>query len=296
MKPEPHAHETLRPTVSPLRAGLNAPFDDLAPLSDRVRSAKVVALGSTVRHSHELLTLTHRAMRFLIDQHGFRALALEGDEGASIDLDSYVRAAGKGDPRAILTGARPFWRFEEILEAIYWLRARNERYPGDQIHVVHRRESPQEAPRHAGAEDVERRLADSVIAWHERTGDRIVYWGGLAHTANGLATSRNAGSHLKARFGSDYVSIALTFHHGSLPAPVGVSPADSIEAVLGTADLETYLVDLHDQPSDPVREWLETPAKARLIGPGIHELHGPSLRTWVDFIIHSRSITPAHPL
>src|SRR5215475_14760721 len=114
----------LAERVTSLRLDLDAPFDDLDPLTDRVRDAKVVALGSAVRQSHELLTLTHRVMRFLIDQHGFRSLALEGDEAASIDLDIYVRS-GEGDPLVILTQARPFWRFAEILDAVRWIRAHN---------------------------------------------------------------------------------------------------------------------------------------------------------------------------
>lgn len=36
-------------------------------------------------------------MQFLIEEHGFRSLALEGDEAASTDLDTYVRT-GDGDP------------------------------------------------------------------------------------------------------------------------------------------------------------------------------------------------------
>src|SRR5262249_26938635 len=173
----------LSERVTPLRLDLDAPLDDLDPLTDRVRDARVVALGSAVRQSHELLTLTHRVMRFLIEQHGFRALALEGDEAASIGLDTYVRT-GDGDPRATLARARPFWRFAEILDAVRWIRARNERNPGDQVRVVHMAASPREAMRQlADGEGIERHLADTSIAWHEQAGHRIVYWGGLAHTA-----------------------------------------------------------------------------------------------------------------
>src|SRR5688572_21850089 len=88
-----------------LKLDLDAPFDDLDPLTDRVGNAQVVALGSAARQSHELLTLTHRVMRFLIDRHGYRSLALEGDGTASIGLDTYVQS-GVGDPLAILANAR----------------------------------------------------------------------------------------------------------------------------------------------------------------------------------------------
>src|SRR5262245_16225429 len=95
----------LAERATSLTLELDAPFDDLDRLTDRVRNAKVVALGSTVRQSHELLTLTHRVMRFLVDRHGYRSLALEGDGTASIHLDNYVQS-GDGDPLAILAGAR----------------------------------------------------------------------------------------------------------------------------------------------------------------------------------------------
>ena len=282
--------------VTSLGLDLDAPYDDLDPLRDRVGKAKVVALGSAVRHSHELSTLTDRVMRFLIERHGFRSLALEGDEEASIKLDTWVRT-GEGDPLEILTGARPFWRFAEILEAVRWIRARNEGNPSDQVHIVHVAGEPFEATfQLASGQDIERRLADITIAWHEQTGHRIVYWGGLAHTANGLETGRNAGSHLRERFGSAYVSIALTFHHGSLLLPVEDPPGDYIEAVLGAVDLERYLIDIHGSWPEAVGEWLDAPAKTRLIGPGIHELRGTSLRTWFDFVLHSRCITPARGL
>src|SRR5262245_59129599 len=210
-------------------------------------------------------------MRYLIEQHGFRSLALEGDYAASFYLDTYART-GEGDPQAVLARARSFLRFTEILDAVRWLRTRNERNPGDEARVVHVAELPREAMRLASGEDPEQALADAAIAWRERTGHRIVYWGGLAHTANGLATGRNGGGHLQERLGPGYVSIALTFHHGSLPSPVDVPPADYLEAVLGAVDLETHLLDTGGRWPEPVRNWLDAPAKTRLIGPGTHEL------------------------
>jgi erythromycin esterase len=285
----------LTEQVTPLTLDLDAPFDDLGPLTARVREAKVVALGSAVRQSHELLTLTHRVVRFLIEQHGFRSLALEGDYAASFDLDTYVRT-GEGDPQAILARARLFLRFAEILDAVRWIRARNERNPGDQVRVVHLADLPHEAKRLASGDDFEQAGADAIVAWRERTGHRTVYWGGLAHTANGLASGKNAGSHLRARFDSGYVSVAMTFHHGSLPSPVDVPPDDYVEAVFGAVAPETYLLDIHGRWPESVAEWLDAPAKTRLIGPGVHELHGPPLRKWFDFVIHSRRVTPAHAL
>jgi len=50
-----------------------------------------------------------------------------------------------------------------------------------------------------------------------------------------------ASSYLRERFGYGYVSIGLTFHHGSLPSPVGEPPGDYIEAVLGAVGLDSAL-------------------------------------------------------
>jgi erythromycin esterase len=286
----------LAKQATPLSLDLEAPLDDLAPLTNRVRDAKVVALGSALRQSHELSTLTHRVMRFLIDEHGFRSLVLEGDEAASVDIDTYVRT-GKGDPKEILAGARSFLRFAEILEALRWIRERNQQNPADQVRIVHVAEQSHEAMRQlAGGEDIERRAADITITWHEQTGHRIVYWGGLAHTGLGMAMGKNAGSHLRERFGSGYVSIALTFHHGSIPSVLEHPPDDYVEAALGAVDLETYLLEVQGDWPGTVREWLNAPAKIPLIGPGVHELLAPSLWTCFDFIIHSQRVTPASSL
>ena len=142
--------------ATPLRLDLDAPFDDLAPLANRARDATVVALGSATRQSHELSLLTHRVMRFLIDEHGFRSLALKGDEAASIHLDTYIRT-GAGNPLAILAVACPFWWLVEILVAVRWIRARNQRNLSDPVRVVHVAEQPREATGQlAGSEDVER--------------------------------------------------------------------------------------------------------------------------------------------
>ncbi len=50
----------LAARVTSLRLDPETTFDDLGPLTDRVRDAKVVALGSAVRQSHELSALTQK--------------------------------------------------------------------------------------------------------------------------------------------------------------------------------------------------------------------------------------------
>ncbi len=289
---DPELTAELLKGMSPLRLDVDGPFDDLGPLSRRVQEAAVVALGSAVRTSHELLALMHRLLRFLVERHGYRSVALEGDENASAALDTYVRT-GVGDPRSILSHARVFLRFHEVLDAIRWIRARNQLRPDDPIHVVH---PSRPLPESAGRSEIESHLADTTVEWHERTGHRIVYWGGLAHTAVGLAEGSNAGAHLRGRLGFRYVSIALLFHHGRLEESFDAPPSDHVEAVLAATGIDHGLVAIADSWSGPVRRWLDSSARVRLVGPTARELRGPALRDWFDFVIHARGVTPARRL
>jgi erythromycin esterase len=161
-------------------------------------------------------------------------------------------------------------------------------------------------------------LAQNTIWWHEHTGDKIAYWGGIPHTAVGEArqvsfppatptTNRNAGSYLREHFGPSYVSVGFTFHHGTvrlgstsntIPAP---SPGRT-DSLLGRGAPDAYLLDLHVEQG-PARAWLDAPATLRLIGPRYdprddanHHMTGGSLADWFDLIVHHRQATPTRPL
>ncbi|MGP4021284.1 erythromycin esterase family protein [Saccharopolyspora sp. 5N708] len=281
-------------------------YGDLLPLRDRLRDATVVALGDSSRGARELSVVAQRMLRFLVVELGFRSLALEGDDAASVLLDEYVRT-GRGDPREVLTGARSFLRTEEVLGAVEWIRGYDEQHPDDPVRLVLADEAVVPGQDLA---DIERGLAENTIRWQERTGHKIVYWGGLAHTVNGAArsispgalTSRNGGSYLREHFGAGYLPIGLTFHSGSPLREVPAPPADFVEAVLATGP-DAYVLDLHaDAPAD-VRAWLETPTRTRLIGPHYDPAHdadynisGGSLRDWLDLVVHVRDVTPVRLL
>ncbi|GAA3147153.1 erythromycin esterase family protein [Streptomyces rectiviolaceus] len=280
-----------------------AELDDLRPLSDAVAGAEIVALGVGSRATHELSVLQHRMLRFLVEEQGFRSLVLEGDDPARLGLDSYV-LTGAGDPAALLSEARSFLRTEEILDVLRWMRAHNERNPHDPVQLAAL--SSQSPPPGAGLAEIERALADDTIRWHERTRQKTVYWGGIAHTAVGdprtvsspePQTHRNAGGHLREHFGNGYASVALTFHHGTdHPVP----PVEFAEAVLGATDLPAYFLDLRARRPAAVDAWFGAPARTRLVGPfydaredARHHLSGGSLTEWFDAVAHVREVTQA---
>ncbi|MCX4680285.1 erythromycin esterase family protein [Streptomyces sp. NBC_01433] len=317
-----HAHPLT--TLDP-----QAPLTDLSPLADLIGDAKVVAIGASTRQAHELAALAHRTVRLLVEDLGFRSLALEGDDAARVGLGEYIRS-GTGNPEASLSGARSFWRTEEMLDLVRWMRSYNRRNPDDQVRFTEgvgssrtrtpqrqpqsqSQPQPQPQPQPDDRAEIDRNLAESVMRWHERSGDKIVYLGGLAHTANGDSrttyptsppmTHRNAGSHMREHFGSGYLSVGLTFHHGMAPYPIPAPPAEFADAVLGSAGLDAYALDLHGDGPAAVRAWLDAPARTRVIGPAYdpadnaaYRLSGGSLADWFDVILHSRVVTPVRLL
>ncbi|MFD4240584.1 erythromycin esterase family protein [Streptomyces sp. NPDC058525] len=290
-----------------------APLTDLLPVADIVGDAQVVAIGAATRQAHELSTLSHRLVRLLVEELGFRSLALEGDDASRVGLDEYIRT-GTGDPQVMLSGARSFWQTDEILDVVRWMRDFNRRHPDDPVRFAGTdRSSPARNSPIDGLADIERSLAEGAIRWHEVTSDRIVYWGGIAHTVNGNPrtvspssspmTHRNAGSYLREHFGAGYVSIGLTFHHGKARYDIPPPPEEFADAVLGAAGLDAYLLDLRTDGPPPVRTWLETPTKTRMIGPhyartdnAAYHLAGGSLADWFDAILHTQEVTPVRAL
>lgn len=106
----------------------------LDALTDIVGDAVITGFGETTRQSHEIIDLGHRLLRQLVEEKGYRALALSDDESVIAELDEYVRT-GTGDVKAILAHAFGPWRITELIEIVEWLRARNLEHPGNPVRI-----------------------------------------------------------------------------------------------------------------------------------------------------------------
>ncbi|WP_438489203.1 erythromycin esterase family protein [Streptomyces sp. S186] len=148
--------------------------------------------------------------------------------------------------------------------------------------------------------------ADVLGDQQRRTGLRVVYWDGIAHTSAtggtlGLAPERgpqpSVGSLLRERHGAGYASVAVGFHHGDLGVVAVPEPAgDFLDARLGTVDLPAHWLDL--RRADVRRRW-DGPAKLRVIS-GVYDpsrdaqehLAVASLADAFDVLVHFRRATP----
>lgn len=132
--------QQLERRAHPLRtAEPGGPASDLRPLGRMVDDAAVVGVGEATHGSHELFALKDRVLRYLVRTKGFRTFALEAPWSTGLKLDNYVQT-GEGDPRAIMRAefvrAYRFWNTEEYVDLIEWMRAWNQRHPGDRVRFV----------------------------------------------------------------------------------------------------------------------------------------------------------------
>ncbi|MFI1501217.1 erythromycin esterase family protein [Streptomyces platensis] len=148
--------------------------------------------------------------------------------------------------------------------------------------------------------------ADAIDDHRRRTGLRVVYWDGIAHTSAaavtlGLAPERgpqqSVGSLLRDRYGARYVSVAIGFHHGDLGVATVPEPAgDLMDAMLGEAEPSAHWLDL--RPAAVRRRW-DGPAKARVIS-GVYtpsrdaaeHLAVACLADAFDVLVHIRQASP----
>jgi len=115
------------------------PLDDAAAaaLRETIGNADLVALGETAHGARAQFRLKHRLIRFLVEETGIRAFALEEDCNWVRQVDDYV-AHGDGDAETLLRHARINWPWKtaELVELFDWMRSFNEDRPlEDQLRV-----------------------------------------------------------------------------------------------------------------------------------------------------------------
>ncbi|CAL9650395.1 putative protein (plasmid) [Streptomyces sp. enrichment culture] len=112
---------------------------DLRPFGRMVGDARVVGLGEATHNSHEFFTVKHRVFRYLVEEKGFRAFALEAPWSTGLRLDAYL-LRGEGDLKQIMDeefqGTYHWWNNAEYRDLLQWMRAYNVKHPKDPVRFV----------------------------------------------------------------------------------------------------------------------------------------------------------------
>ncbi|MGW0122149.1 erythromycin esterase family protein [Streptomyces sp. NPDC003327] len=112
---------------------------DLRPFGRMVGDARVVGLGEATHSSHEFLTVKHRLLRYLVEEKGFRAFALEAPWSTGLRLNAYL-LDGEGDLKRIMDeefrGTYRWWNNAEYRDLLQWIRAYNVGHPDDPVRFV----------------------------------------------------------------------------------------------------------------------------------------------------------------
>jgi erythromycin esterase-like protein len=119
--------QAVRREAHPL-TGDRRDYDALLAL---VGDARIVLLGEASHGTHEFYRERARITKLLIAEHGFTALAIEGDWPDAYRVNRYIRGAREdADAEEALRGFRRFptwmWRNADVLDMVGWLRAHND--------------------------------------------------------------------------------------------------------------------------------------------------------------------------
>jgi erythromycin esterase-like protein len=119
--------DAIRREAHPL-TGDHRDYDALMAL---IGDARIVLLGEASHGTHEFYRERARITKRLIAEHGFTAVAIEGDWPDANRVNRYVRGARADlDAEEALRGFKRFptwmWRNADVLNFVGWLRAHND--------------------------------------------------------------------------------------------------------------------------------------------------------------------------
>lgn len=98
-----------------------ASSSELAALDNTLGGARIVGMGEATHGTKEFFQMKDRLFRYLVTQHGHKAMAFEESFGASVYINRYIRD-GIGDPKTYLGWP---WKTQEVVTMIEWMRTYN---------------------------------------------------------------------------------------------------------------------------------------------------------------------------
>ena len=125
----------IRQRAFPLRGiSPDLPHRDLVPMKQALADVQVVGIGENNHGASEYQIFKHRFFRFLVEEMGFTAFALEASYSSCKAIDDYV-VKGTGRLEEVLTGqGYTAWDTLEMTALLAWMREYNRSAkPGKQV-------------------------------------------------------------------------------------------------------------------------------------------------------------------
>jgi erythromycin esterase-like protein len=113
---------------------LSGAAEDYDPLMDLAGAARLVLLGEASHGTHDFYHERAQITKWLIEEKGITAVAVEADWPDAYRVDRYVRGVSDdADATEALAGFKRFptwmWRNTDVVEFVEWLRAHNDALP-----------------------------------------------------------------------------------------------------------------------------------------------------------------------
>ena len=129
----PPPNSTPLPGIHALSAiSQSLPDEELEPFAAVVGDATFVALGESTHTSAGFYQAKVRLIRFLVEQLGFRVVALESAWLEGRVASDYV-ASCAGTPNAALSSLTTVWRDANVRELLTWMCTWNQAHPADPV-------------------------------------------------------------------------------------------------------------------------------------------------------------------
>lgn len=110
----------------------NLPHSDLKPFGEMIGDRTLVALGESIHTSGGFYDLKIRAIRYLVEEKGFRAFGIESPWSTAEVAENFV-AGQQISVDAAMASLFPVWDHKGLADLLVWLREWNHKHSDDQI-------------------------------------------------------------------------------------------------------------------------------------------------------------------
>jgi len=127
-------HDALISAIKEHAHVIHLKSKDYDPIIDAAKTARIVLIGDSTHGTKEFYSERAEITRRLIIEHGFNAVAIEGDWPDAYNIHRYINNFDNTKAEDVLAKFERFptwmWQNNEVLQFIIWLRAYNNLHKG----------------------------------------------------------------------------------------------------------------------------------------------------------------------